>query len=96
MPKIKVKLDFIGVNVYQPFQEGSWGNKPANVPEDRRTSLGWVIDGRVLYWTIRFFYERYGLPVMVTENGMADNDKTENGAVHDIKRQGFCGNILQA
>ncbi len=94
MPKIKVKLDFIGVNVYQPFQEGSWGNKPANVPEDRRTSLGWVIDGRVLYWTIRFFYERYGLPVMVTENGMADNDKTENGAVHDIKRQGFLREYL--
>lgn len=94
MPKIKVKLDFIGVNVYQPFQEGSWGNKPANVPEDRRTSLGWVIDGRVLYWTIRFFYERYGLPVMVTENGMADNDKTENGAVHDKKRQGFLREYL--
>lgn len=94
MPKIKVKLDFIGVNVYQPFQEGSWGNKPANVPKDRRTSLGWVIDGRVLYWTIRFFYERYGLPVMVTENGMADNDKTENGAVHDIKRQGFLREYL--
>lgn len=94
MPKIKVKLDFIGVNVYQPFQEGSWGNKPANVPEDRRTSLGWVIDGRVLYWTIRFFYERYGLPVMVTENGMADDDKTENGAVHDIKRQGFLREYL--
>lgn len=97
MPKIKVKLDFIGVNVYQPFQEGSWGNKPANVPEDRRTSLGWVIDGRVLYWTIRFFYERYGLPVMVTENGMADNDahdKVIDGKVHDTKRINFMKEYL--
>lgn len=97
MPKIKVKLDFIGVNVYQPFQEGSWGNKPANVPEDRKTSMGWVIDGRVLYWTIRFFYERYGLPVMVTENGMADNDehdKVVNGAVHDVKRKLFMQEYL--
>lgn len=94
MSKIKVKLDFIGVNVYQPFQEGSWGNKPANVPEDRKTSMGWIIDGRVLYWTIRFFYERYGLPIMVTENGMADNDKVINGEVNDVKRQSFIREYL--
>lgn len=94
MPKIKVNLDFIGVNVYQPFREGSWGNKPANVPDDRKSSLGWVIDGRVLYWTIRFFYERYGLPVMVTENGMADNDVVVNGKVDDKKRQSFMHEYL--
>ena len=97
MPKIKVKMDFVGVNVYQPFQDGSWGNKPADVPEDKKTSRGWVIDGRVLYWTIRFFYERYGLPIMVTENGMAANDeqdKVANGAVHDNKRIGFIKEYL--
>lgn len=97
MPKIKVKMDFVGVNVYQPFQDGSWGNKPADVPEDKKTSMGWVIDGRVLYWTIRFFYERYGLPIMVTENGMAANDeqdKVANGAVHDNKRIGFIKEYL--
>lgn len=95
MPKIHVKLDFIGVNVYQPFQEGSWGNKPANVAEDKKSSLGWIIDGRVLYWTIRFFYERYGLPVMVTENGMADDDKLVDGAVCDEKRQKFLKEYLE-
>lgn len=97
MPKIKVKMDFVGLNVYQPFQEGSWGNKPADVPDDRKTSMGWEIDGRVLYWTIRFFYERYGLPIMVTENGMAANDeqdKVANGAVHDNKRIGFIKEYL--
>lgn len=97
MPKIKVKMDFVGVNVYQPLVEGSWGDKPADVPDDRKTSMGWIIDGRVLYWTIRFFYERYGLPVMVTENGMADNDehdKVVNGAVHDVKRKLFMQEYL--
>ena len=97
MSKIKVKMDFVGLNVYQPFQEGSWGNKPVDVPEDRKTSMGWVIDGRVLYWTIRFFYERYGLPIMVTENGMADNDahdKVIDGKVHDDKRIGFMKEYL--
>lgn len=99
MPKIKVKMDFVGVNVYQPFQDGSWGNKPADVPEDRKSSMGWVIDGRVLYWTIRFFHERYGLPVMVTENGMADNDehdKVVNGTVHDAKRKLFMQEYLES
>ena len=39
-----------------------------------KTSMGWVVDGRCLYWTIRQYWERYHLPVMVTENGMAAND----------------------
>ena len=85
MPKVKCDLDFIGVNVYQPFIDGSWGSKtPQDIPEERKTSMGWIIDGRVLYYTIKFFYERYGLPIMVTENGMADN-----GAIADKKRIGF-------
>ena len=95
MPEFHCKLDFVGLNVYQPFQEGSWGNHPADVPEERKTSMGWIIDGRVLYWTIRFFHERYGLPVMVTENGMANQDAvSRDGKVHDAKRIGFLRDYL--
>ena len=96
MPKIQCDLDFVGVNVYQPFQDGSWGNKPqTGIPEDRLTSMGWVIDGRVLYWTIRFYHERYGLPVLVSENGMADRDTVStDGAVHDPKRIAFIHEYL--
>ena len=97
MPKIKCKLDFVGVNVYQPFADGSWGNKPAEeIPDDKKTSMGWVIDGRVLYYTIKFFYERYGLPVLVTENGMADNDVVVNGEVKDDKRIKFINDYLSS
>lgn len=56
--------------------------------------MGWIIDGRVLYYTIKFFHERYGLPIMVTENGMADNDAVQNGAVADKKRTGFIHEYL--
>lgn len=88
--KVKCDLDFIGVNVYQPFAEGSWGNKPnTDLPEEKLTSLGWVIDERVLYYTVKFFYERYKLPVMVTENGMADHDVLTPDGVHDEKRRRF-------
>lgn len=95
MPKIQCDLDFVGVNVYQPFQDGSWGNKPAKGDPDRLTSMGWVIDGRVLYYTIKFFHERYGLPVLVTENGMANNDiVSTDGMVHDEKRIHFLREYL--
>lgn len=95
MPQIQCKLDFLGVNVYQPFQEGSWGNEPATGDPERLTCMGWHIDGRCLYWTIRFMHERYGLPVMVTENGMADRDTVAaDGAVHDEKRIRFIREYL--
>ena len=95
MHKIKCDMDFIGVNVYQPFFDGSWGDKtPADITDDDKTSMGWVIDGRVLYYTIKFFHERYGLPIMVTENGMADNDVVCDGGVKDDKRIRFIKEYL--
>ena len=96
---ISQPIDFVGVNVYQPSNYMIPGNK---APEDaKRTTLGWLVDGRCLYWTIRHYYERYHLPVMVTENGMAGSDiVSADGAVHDPDRQDFLqdflGNVKQA
>jgi beta-glucosidase len=95
MPHYKCDMDFVGVNVYQPFFEGSWGDKtPKDIAKENQSSMGWVIDGRVLYYTIKFFYRRYGLPVMVTENGMADNDIVIDGKVQDHKRIRFIKEYL--
>lgn len=94
MPEIRTDLDFIGLNVYAPFQN-NWYGKNDDLPAERKNSLGWVNDGRCLYWTIRFFSERYGLPIMVTENGMCDTDKvSEGGAVHDVKRIAYMKDYL--
>lgn len=96
---ISQPIDFIGLNVYQPSNHMLPGNK---VPEDaKKTALGWLVDGRCLYWTIRHYYERYHLPVMVTENGMADRvAPSPDGAVHDADRcdflREFLGNVKQA
>ena len=52
--------------------------------------LGWVIDGRCMYWAIRLYWERYHLPIMVTENGMANPDVVgADGKVHDQIRMKF-------
>lgn len=93
-------IDFIGVNVYQP-------SNPSVAPEayhtDARpkTMMGWVIDPRCLYWTIRHYYERYHLPIMVTENGMANPDTVgPDGKVNDEIRvsflDGFIGEVKRA
>ncbi len=88
-------LDFVGVNVYQPINHNLPGKENRPAPDAKRTMLGWIVDGRCLYWTIRFFHERYKLPVMVTENGMANPDEVDaDGAVHDAARTEFLGEYL--
>lgn len=86
IPLIKTKLDFIGLNVYAPNVRN---RKKAEgfYTEEKRNSMGWFVDGRCLYWTIRFFSERYALPILVTENGYSANEKlSQNGTINDEKR----------
>ncbi len=91
---ISAPLDFIGVNVYQP-SNGMINKKGYDTDELPKTMMGWIIDGRCLYWTIRQYYERYHLPVMVTENGMANPDAvSSDGKVHDADRVKFLDDFL--
>lgn len=100
--RIKCDIDFVGVNIYQPFSLAPLTGDPNS---EKRTTMKWIIDGRVLYWALRFFYDRYKLPMFVTENGMANADpslagmlnvdKVENGRVRDIKRIAFMQEYLE-
>ena len=48
---------------------------------------GWQIDPKGLRWTLRAIYDRYGIPMMVVENGLGAKDqKGEDGIVHDTYR----------
>ena len=95
MEIISRPIDFVGVNVYQPLAD-QFPNAKGKADERPRTMLNWIIDGRCLYWTIRFFHERYRIPVMVTENGMANPDEVaEDGRVHDDKRTAFLREYLR-
>lgn len=96
MDALSCDLDFVGLNVYRPFQEGLFGTRLPRVPEDKKNFLGWEIDARSLYWTTRFFYERYHLPVMITENGLAERDVPDGGAVHDSRRVVFLTEHIEA
>ena len=89
-------LDFVGVNVYQPLNP--FVRPLSSRPKPKKKSmLGWVIDPRCLYWTTRLYHERYHLPVMVTENGIACRDVVaEDGGVHDADRIAFIDGFLKS
>lgn len=91
---ISEPMDFVGVNVYQP-SNGMLNKKAYEAEDHPKTSLGWVVDGRCLYWTVRQYWERYHLPVMVTENRMAASDTvSDDGACHDGERVRFLDEFL--
>lgn len=85
---LKCDFDFIGMNIYQPFDSEAADRD--NPDPDQRTSMGWPIISTCMYWNIRFFWERYGLPILITENGAAFEDTlTPEGTVHDPRRSDY-------
>lgn len=51
------------------------------------TEFGWTIDPTGLRVTAHQIYSRYGLPLMITENGLGGRDVlTEDGKIHDQYR----------
>lgn len=52
-----------------------------------RTRFGWEIDPIGFRTTLRAVYERYRLPLLITENGLGDEDAVdENGEIDDENR----------
>lgn len=50
------------------------------------TKFGWSIDAQGLSYSLINLYERYNLPLMITENGLSYPDELENGTVEDEYR----------
>lgn len=83
--------DFAGQNIYCGIKvkAGDWGKKEVvpNPPGKPKNAMNWGIDPKCLEWGARFLYERYKLPVYITENGIAVNDVISlDGKVHDSAR----------
>ena len=81
-------MDFFGINVYNTNNYvGYRGTEPGGWPGMPRTAMDWPITPDALYWESRWLYERYALPVVITENGMANIDFVmSDGKVHDPQR----------
>jgi beta-glucosidase len=97
MDIIKQSLDYFGTNIYsgQTIQSlGNSGYEEVIKDDVQFTDMGWPVTPQALYWGPRFFYERYHLPVVITENGMANKDVVVDGAVHDQERINYLSGYL--
>ena len=90
-------LDFIGLNIYHGVQldpENDYEPVP-DKPGAPRTAFDWPITPKALYWGPRLIYERYGLPVMISENGRSCLDHIYlDGKIHDPERIDFLERYL--
>ena len=55
-------------------------------PYLEKSDFGWTMDSEGLRIQLNKMYDRYGLPIFITENGLGAFDKLEDGTVHDNYR----------
>ncbi len=94
-------LDFFGFNVYNGvYMCAGRDGRPESVPLPPgypKTSFDyWPVTPEALYWGPRFFYERYKLPIVITENGHQNIDIVSlDGKVHDPQRIDYLHRFLR-
>lgn len=93
---LREPIDFIGLNVYNGIPVDACGCKIKKAPGFPRTALKWPVTPECMYYGLRFLYQRYELPLIVTENGQSCNDRIFlDGGVHDADRIDFLARYLQ-
>ncbi|MBR0161257.1 MAG: beta-glucosidase [Oscillospiraceae bacterium] len=89
-------LDFFGFNSYNSASySDSTGPNPDRQQGLPITAMDWPITPDVLYYGAKFFHDKYGLPVLITENGMANLDFVmSDDCVHDPQRMEYMKSYL--
>ena len=103
MPAISQPLDWLGVNYYtrkilKDAPKAGWpGVEVVQGPLDK-TQMGWEVYPDGLYETLTWLKRNYvaDLPMVVSENGMAWDDRVVDGSVHDEVRSSFIRAHLEA
>lgn len=93
MELIQCKPDFMGYNVYTGSRvrsdgKGGWESvaPSVNAPVSRMGN-DYVDTADCMYWGVRFMYEKYRLPIYITENGIDQAEwKTLRGTIEDPMR----------
>ncbi len=101
MKLISQPLDFMGQNIYNGYMmrqgadgEPEYVKRPAG---SAKTATNWPVTPECFYWGVKFLYERYQMPLYITENGMSCHDDVSlDGMVHDPNRQNFLDLYLSA
>lgn len=94
LDRIARPLDAFGCNLYDcPIVRAGDDGNPAVCalpPGFPRTDFGWPVTPSGHLYGPRFAFERYGLPILITENGLSTRaDVSVDGRVHDASRIDF-------
>ena len=93
MKIIKSDLDFFGANMYRGFYVESTPDGMKRKPvskTDMLTAMNWQVTPEATGYLIKYYYERYNLPILLTENGIAlDEWLCLDGTVNDDMRIDF-------
>jgi beta-glucosidase len=71
LDKVKGYLDYIGINFYAHSLVGIRGLRNTN---DKLSDMGWWMKPRSISKVLKEVKDRYDLPVIVSENGVADRE----------------------
>lgn len=95
---IKSKLDFIGFNTYSGGYVTVKDGQTVPVtppPATPKTDMRWNVHPDSLYYGPKYLYERYKLPLVCTENGVALTEwKDLDGKILDYSRIDFIRRYL--
>ncbi|MBO7252349.1 MAG: beta-glucosidase [Oscillospiraceae bacterium] len=89
------KPDFIGLNIYNGFAVDETGKPAKRAPGAPVTACKWPVTPEVLRYGPQNMYRRYGIPMIISENGLSCNDRIYlDGKVHDVERIDFLNRYL--
>ncbi len=99
MDVISEPFDFFGVNYYTRNlvvhdESDPLGFKTVPGPGPK-TDMGWEVYPEGLYLSLTKLYKEYGIPLYITENGMAGSDVLIEGEVNDEYRIDFISSHVE-
>lgn len=74
LKRVRRYSDFLGINYY--FAHRIYGYR-SHSPYEQVSDMGWDMQPELLAELLEEVYERYNLPVLITENGLADGADTQ-------------------
>jgi beta-glucosidase len=100
MELIRQPVDFYGLNIYdgRAVRAGADGGpEPVAFADGHaQTAFRWFVTPEALRWGPRLLYERYRVPVVITENGLSNVDWVmDDGRVHDPQRVDYTKRYLR-
>lgn len=100
MATMNPRLDFLGSNIYNgEMMKAGPDGKPVSVPYHAGhpiSAFKWNVTPACLRWGPQFLQERYKLPIVITENGLANADWVHaDGTVPDPQRSDYLRRYLR-